>query len=604
ASSDSEAASPTIAAVRGPGSRRAAPSAAVPALALAKALPVVSRVAGDGNPGPGTNAAAEQLRRPLTMPRLALGKSCHSTLAGREAAAMLVTSREAECGSGARTEGSARILEAGSGGAPGALALMGQRQRSLPSSARQRRRSISSVTDASEPGSLAAELSYREERKARPLYASPALHAQVLALVLRLLVSPAGRMDRGASDPFPCERGLPNAPHVLRHHLAHPGNAGVLADLAARCAGMGPATLRLLRLVSGAGFRPAWYARRARMSGAAGAYATVHRCALPAFLADSPGAPPRRVVLKVLDAARGVQDRCSSVDVHAEVGVMQALTDSRRAARLHDYGFDPGEEAYVLVLQEYACSLRQWRLAQAEGGPRQAGTYLRIFREILRAVQASLGAGRLCMGELADRGIAHFDLKCDNVLLQPRDPPSSQGPRGTPGSMQDALPFEVVLADFGESIQFDSRAKAGAPSLAAASGVSNAGADPGQQLGATAAITNRVRGTDVFKSPEMLLLGGAHDRMDGDRRRRRGVGPASDVWSLGCLLFELVTGQHLVTDPDWATLVARVAAGRLPLFTPDRLRLIQDCPAILDLIRFMLVREAQLRPTLRDVSLR
>lgn len=214
------------------------------------------------------------------------------------------------------------------------------------------------LTDASEPGSLAAELSYREERKARPLYASPALHAQVLALVLRLLVSPAGRMDRGASDPFPCERGLPNAPHVLRHHLAHPGNAGVLADLAARCAGMGPATLRLLRLVSGAGFRPAWYARRARMSGAAGAYATVHRCALPAFLADSPGAPPRRVVLKVLDAARGVQDRCSSVDVHAEVGVMQALTDSRRAARLHDYGFDPGEEAYVLVLQEYACSLR------------------------------------------------------------------------------------------------------------------------------------------------------------------------------------------------------------------------------------------------------
>ena len=35
----------------------------------------------------------------------------------------------------------------------------------------------------------------------------------------------------------------------------------------------------------------------------------------------------------------------------------------------------------------------------------------------------------------------HFDLKCDNILLEPLDKPRSAA----------ALPFRVVLSDFGES---------------------------------------------------------------------------------------------------------------------------------------------------------
>lgn len=37
--------------------------------------------------------------------------------------------------------------------------------------------------------------------------------------------------------------------------------------------------------------------------------------------------------------------------------------------------------------------------------------------------------------------MVHFDLKCDNILLEPLE-----GPREA-----DALPFRVVLSDFGES---------------------------------------------------------------------------------------------------------------------------------------------------------
>lgn len=110
--------------------------------------------------------------------------------------------------------------------------------------------------------------------------------------------------------------------------------------------------------------------------------------------------------------------------------------------------------------------------------------------------------------ELADARVVHYDLKADNVLLEPL--PAARGPRPGPGPdpnpnpdpaadlwapPSERPPFRVVLADFGESVMFA----------------------PGDER-----LTTHNRGTEFVKSPEMLLVGNAARR---DRRAHAQVCP-------------------------------------------------------------------------------
>lgn len=113
--------------------------------------------------------------------------------------------------------------------------------------------------------------------------------------------------------------------------------------------------------------------------------------------------------------------------------------------------------------------------------------------------------------ELADARVVHYDLKADNVLLEPL--PAAPGPRPGPDPKptldptanlwalpSERPPFRVVLADFGESVMFA----------------------PGDER-----LTTHNRGTEFVKSPEMLLVGNA------GRRDRRAI--AAQTLSATCV---------------------------------------------------------------------
>ena len=149
-----------------------------------------------------------------------------------------------------------------------------------------------------------------------------------------------------------------------------------------------------------------------------------------------------------------------------------------------------------------------------------------------------------------ERGIVHRDLKPGNVML--------------------TASRTVKVLDFG-------LAKGGAAEAASSSNLS---ASPTMTLSATGAGV--ILGTAPYMSPEQA--------------RGRSADRRADVWALGCLLFECLSGRQAFSGETVSDVIARILErepdwGAFPAVVPPRLR---------DVVRRCLTKEADDRP--RDIG--
>ena len=265
--------------------------------------------------------------------------------------------------------------------------------------------------------------------------------------------------------------------------------------------------------------------------------------------------------VKVVRVASSAGERCTFHDALIECICQSLCVGDTFCLPLISCGQSMDGSSFFIESPLYSLTLAQFRRELPYGS--SVVRLLIVFSQILSAVQHLHTTA----------GIIHYDLKMDNILVDMA---------GVEDSRETLVVPKIAIADFGEARIVDIHSDV---------------------------PCTKNRGTECIKSPEMLSI--AHRlRKDGaayDRRREVGTTTASDIWSLGCLFFELMTGEYLFgnkMDGDWLEFYYRVAdeGGDCKdiLSEEDRIRL-GDNHELVDFLHFMLVRDPTRRPSIDAV---
>ena len=469
---------------------------------------------------------------------------------------------------------------------------------------------------------------YDAERQRRVLYTHPPLHVVMIQLILSLLLHPGGeRLDAALVERVPDPTRSPGTelplPLLLLSHLSHAANAPVLPPLVAAVRAMGDAPLLLLRLLAPPLFPSSRYRLGTALS--RGSFGSVWSCGVEPRLE---GAPP--LAVKLIEVRRSRFRRSNLVEVFAEAYALWTLRGASFVTELYDVGTDGS--SYWFVMRRYACTLAEWanghpaKLPSQE--PQRSIGIRRATSELLGACAHVLSAVRM----LHERGVHHYDLKLANILCLEREEDRNGGGELTGGlscirSGGDGQVTKLALADFGVATCV-TRAESSEPPV-------------------------RSRGTECIQSPEMLLVSKtaappslehallapdllapgplAAQGEDGDSTkgawvpvgtatrsriaihtespftptatRSRIAGERCDVWSLGCLFYELLAGESLFGTEPWSAFFHRLTDASQPLLAPHKIERLPapHAPAICAFLSAVLQRQSERRPCLTEV---
>lgn len=94
------------------------------------------------------------------------------------------------------------------------------------------------------------------------------------------------------------------------------------------------------------------------------------------------------------------------------------------------YNYGVVNNAYIIVMKKYDCSLRDWILKFKDNLPSKFKQILKLFWDVLHIILL-----------LHQKSVTHYDIKADNILLLLDE--------------QTQDPIKVVLGDFGQCRIYD-----------------------------------------------------------------------------------------------------------------------------------------------------